>query len=91
MTGNLQVFQFTPNNQGLPAGLPALSTINTSIGVISYNYSYNPLSFELYNNGCLLNTPADYTTSTGTYTLVETPTSNVNVLNQQTFNRTGAA
>jgi len=91
MTGNLQVFQFTPNNQGLPAGLPALSTINTSIGVISYNYSYNPLSFELYNNGCLLNTPADYTTSTGTYTLLETPTSNVNVLNQQTFNRTGAA
>jgi hypothetical protein len=91
VTGNLQIFQFTPNNQGLPAGLPSLSTINTSVGVISYNYSYNPLSFELYNNGCLLNTPTDYTTSTGTYTLLQTPTSNVNVLNQQTFNRTGAA
>ena len=91
ITGDLQIFSFAPNNQGLPAGLPALSTINTAIGVSSYNYSYNPLAFELYNNGCLLVTPTDYTTSTGTYTLTTTPTSNANVLNQQTFNRTGAA
>lgn len=91
ITGDLQIFLFAPNNQGLPAGLPALSTINTAIGVSSYNYSYNPLAFELYNNGCLLVTPTDYTTSTGTYTLTTTPTSNANVLNQQTFNRTGAA
>jgi hypothetical protein len=91
ITGDLQIFSFAPNNQGLPAGLPALATINTAVGVSSYNYSYNTLAFELYNNGCLLNTPTDYTTSTGTYTLTTAPTSNVNVLNQQTFNRTGAA
>jgi len=91
VTGNLQIFQFTPNNQGLPAGLPSLSTINTAIGVSSYNYSYDVNAFELYNNGCLQKTPTDYTTSTGTYTLTTVPTSNVNVLNQQTFDRTGAA
>ena len=91
ITGNLQIIQFAASNLGTPAGLPATATINTAVGVSSYNYAFNPLSFELYNNGCLQNTPADYTTSTNTYTLTTVPTSNVNVLNQQTFNRTGAA
>lgn len=91
MTGNLQVFQFAPSNLGTPAGLNALSTINTAIGVSSYNYSYDANAFELYNNGCLMVAGTDYTTASGSYTLAVTPTSNINVLNQQTFDRTGAA
>jgi hypothetical protein len=91
ITGNLQIFQFAPSNLGTPAGLNALSTINTAIGVSSYNYSYDADAFELYNNGCLLVMGTDFTTASGSYTLAVTPTSNINVLNQQTFDRTGAA
>jgi hypothetical protein len=91
MTGDLQIFQFAPSNLGTPAGLNALSTINTAIGVNSYNYSYDVNAFELYNNGCLLVMGTDFTTASGSYTLAVTPTSNLNVLNQQTFDRTGAA
>jgi hypothetical protein len=91
ITGDLQIFQFAPSNLGTPAGLNALSTINTAIGVISYNYSYDTNAFELYNNGCLLVMGTDFTTASGSYTLAVTPTSNLNVLNQQTFSRTGAA
>jgi len=91
ITGDLQIFQFAPSNLGTPAGLNALSTINTAIGVNSYNYSYNVDAFELYNNGCLLVMGTDFTTASGSYTLAVTPTSNLNVLNQQTFSRTGAA
>lgn len=91
ITGDLQIFQFAPSNLGTPAGLNALSTINTAIGVSSYNYSYDPDAFELYNNGCLMVMGTDFTTASGSYTLAVTPTSNINVLNQQTFDRTGAA
>ena len=76
---------------GTPAGLNALSTINTAIGVNSYNYSYDVNAFELYNNGCLMVMGTDFTTASGSYTLAVIPTSNLNVLNQQTFSRTGAA
>ena len=91
ITGDLQIFQFAPSNLGTPAGLNALSTINTAIGVSSYNYSYDVNAFELYNNGCLMVMGTDFTTASGSYTLAVTPTSNINVLNQQTFDRTGAA
>jgi hypothetical protein len=92
-TGNLTIIQFTHNNFGVPCGSPALATTNTVNGQAVYSFSYDPLAFELYLNGCLGTTGAtnDYTTGTGTYTLVTTPTNNITTLSQQTFSRTGAA
>jgi hypothetical protein len=92
-TGNLTVIQFANNNFGVPVGSPAIITTNTVSGQTVYSFSYNPLSFELYLNGCVATSGAgnDYITGTGTYTLVATPTNNTTILSQQTFNRTGAA
>lgn len=92
-TGNLSIIQFTHNSFGVPCGLPAIVTTYTVNGQSVYSYSYNPLAFELYMNGCLA-VPGignDYITSTGTYTLNPTPDNNTTVLSQQTFSRTGAA
>jgi len=92
-TGNLTIIQFAHNNFGVPNGSPSLISTNTVTGQATYSFSYDPLAFELYQNGCLAVPGAgnDYTTATGTYTLSPTPTNNTTVLSQQTFSRTGAA
>ena len=91
LTGNLTVIQFAPNNQGVPNGLPAAVSTFTINGQSVYSYSYNPLYFELSGNGCYYDHTVDYTTATGSYTLVPTPNNNITVLVQQTYNGTGAA
>lgn len=90
-TGNLTVIQFAPNNSGTPAGYQSSVSLNTIAGQSIYNFSYNPSYFELYNNGALQVSGSDYTTASGTYTLSVTPTSNLNLLQQQTYNGNGAA
>ena len=92
-TGNLTIIQMVNNNFGVPAGLPSLVTTFTINGQAVYSYSYEPLAFELYGNGCLYvpGSGNDYITGTGTYTLNPTPDNNITVLSQQTFSRTGAA
>jgi hypothetical protein len=92
-TGNLTIIQMVNNNFGVPAGLPSLVTTFTINGQAVYSYSYEPLAFELYGNGCLYVSGSgnDYITGTGTYTLNPTPNNNTTVLSQQTFSRTGAA
>lgn len=90
-TGNLTIFQFALNNLGVPNGSPTLVSTNTTIGQASYTYSYDPAAFELYNNGMLQVAGSDYTTASGLFTLSVTPTSVLNILSAETFNRTGAA
>lgn len=90
-TGNFTILQFAPNNQGVPNGLPAAISTFTVSGVSVYAYSYTPSYFEIYGNGCLYKQSTDYLTSSGSYTLVPTPTNNTTVLVQQTFNASGAA
>jgi hypothetical protein len=90
-TGNLTIIQLAHNNFGVPSGSPALISTNTVNGQAVYSFSYDPLAFELYLNGCIGVSGSDYTTATGTYTLIPTPTNNTTVLSQQTFARTGAA
>jgi len=90
-TGNFTILQFAPNNQGVPNGYPAAVTTFTTNGVAVYSFSYNSLAFELFANGSLLFNGTDYTTSTGSYTIIPTPNNNTTILVQQTFNRTGAA
>jgi hypothetical protein len=90
-SGNLTVIQFAPNNQGVPNGLPAAVSTFTINGQAVYSYSYDPLYFELSGNGCYYDHAVDYTTATGSYTLVPTPNNNTTVLVQQTYNGAGAA
>ena len=61
----------------------------TVSGQALYTFSYNPNAFNIYENGVFLTQGSDFTTSSGTYTLVPSP-DGTNVLIQQTFARTGA-
>ena len=90
-TGDLQIIQWTPNNLGVANGTPVNVDVYTIIGQTLYSFAFNINAFNLYGNGCLYKQGTDYTTSTNTYTLANTPTTNTNLLVQQTFARTGAA
>jgi len=90
-SGNLTTIQWSPNLSGVPNGLPTAVTNYTANGIAVYSYSYTPAFFDLYANGCLYVQGTDYTTATGTYTLIPTPNNNTTVLVQQTFDAVGAA
>jgi hypothetical protein len=90
-SGNFTILQFAPNNQGVPNGLPTSVSTFTISGTALYNYSYTPAYFEIFANGCYYDQGVDYTTASGSYTLVPTPTNNTTVLVQQTYNASGAA
>jgi len=90
-TGNFTIIQFAPNNQGVPNGLPTAVSTFTISGTPVYSYSYTPAYFEIFANGCYYDQGVDFTTATGSYTLVPTPTNNTTVLVQQTYNASGAA
>lgn len=90
-TGNLTIIQFAPSNSSAPIGSQSSTSTNTIVSQSIYPLSYTPAYFELYNNGALQVAGSDYTTGTGSYTLSVTPTTNLNLLQQQTFNGNGAA
>ena len=89
-SGDLEVLQWSDNNLGVPNGTPVNIDTYTVIGQTLYTFNFDPNAFNLYNNGILQLETIDYTVATGTYTLTSTPSSNLNILVQQTFNRTGA-
>lgn len=89
--GLLTIIQFNDNNQAVPIGNQTSSSINTIVGTTTYNYNFNPDAFELYNNGALQVLTDDYTLNTASYALTTTPTSALNILQQTTYTRTGAA
>jgi hypothetical protein len=90
VTGKLSIVQWSPNNLGTPNGSPVNVVTNTVIGQTVYLFSFNPLSFNLYQNGIDLVQGTDFTTSSGTYTLTNVPDTILNIMVQQTFARTGA-
>ena len=91
VSGFLQIIQWTNNNLGVPNGTPVNTDVYTISGVALYSFSFDPNAFNLYDNGCLLLETVDYSVTTGSYTLAQTPTTNIALLVQQTFQRTGAA
>lgn len=91
MTGLLTMIQWTQNNLGLPNGNPANVVAYANIGQTVYSFSFDANAFDLYENGIMLLQGTDFTTSTGSYSLANTPTVSTNILVQQTFARTGAA
>ena len=90
VSGDLQIIQWSANNLGVNNGDPSNTDTYTIIGQATYSFSNNPNAFNLYNNGVLLLETQDYTITTSNYTLAQTPTSGLNILVEQTFNRTGA-
>lgn len=90
-TGLLTVIQFNDNNQTVPIGNQTSTAVNTIVGTSIYNYNFNADAFELYNNGALQTLTDDYTLGSTSYTLTTTPASNLNILQQTTYTRTGAA
>ena len=90
-TGTLSVIEWEPNNLSVPNGTPVNITINAVVGQATYNFSYTSNALNIFSNGVLLLLGTDYTTATNSYTLGTAPTTNLNVLTQQTYARTGAA
>jgi len=90
-TGKVIYLQFADNNLTVPAGNPVNVPTNAVIGQTAYNFAFTTNAFDLYSNGVLLKDSTDYTTSTGTYTLANSPTTTLQLLLQQTFSRTGSA
>lgn len=90
-TGTLTAIQWAENNLGVPNGTPVNISINTINGVSTYTFGYTSGALNIYNNGVLQLIGTDYTTGTGNFTLTTTPTTNLNILTEQTFARTGAA
>ena len=93
LTGKLIVIQYNNNNLGVPC-----SNINNTVtysiaSQTSYVFSSNPLSMEIYANGCILTKGAsyDYTATDANWYLLVAFNNNATLLNQQRFARIGAA
>ena len=89
-SGDLQVIQWTPNNLGVANGTPVNVDAFTVVGQTIYPFTFNTNAFNLFSNGVLFKQGTDFTTSTGSYTLTNSPTTITNIMVQQTFARTGA-
>jgi len=91
VSGLVTSIQFAENILTTPAGASQTGTTNTVAGTTSYAFSYDANAFELYLNGTLIDQGTDYTTTTGAYALSYTPSTNSTMLQQTTYQRTGAA
>ena len=90
VSGDLQVIMWSQNNLSVPNGTPVNVDAFTVVGQTIYPFTFDPLAFNLWNNGALLLETVDYSVASGSYTLAQTPVANTNILVQQTFTRTGA-
>jgi hypothetical protein len=93
LTGRLSVIQFTPNNLEVPASNIANTPTYSVSGQATYPFNSNPLSMEVYANGCLLTKGSgyDYNAYAASWVLTTPFGNNSTLLNQQTFARMGAA
>lgn len=89
-TGKMTIIQFSANNLTTPTGTISNVVAYASSGVITYSFNFNPLSFALYINGCLMKNNTDYTTGTNNYTLTAN-TNGSSIMQQQTLSSVGAA
>ena len=90
-TGKLVIIQFSGNNTTTPTGTPVNIITFTNIGQTNYSFSFTSGALNIYANGVLYKGSVDYTSTTGSYTLTNTPNNNITVLQQQSFARAGAA
>ena len=88
--GLLTIIQFSANNTTTPTGTPQNVITFTTIGQIFYSFNFTNGALGIYANGVLYEGGVDYTTSTNSYTLTNSPTQSF-IIQQQTFARAGAA
>ena len=88
--GLLTIIQFSANNTTTPTGTPQNVITFTSIGQVFYSFNFTSGALGIYANGVLYEGGVDYTTSTNSYTLTNSPTDSF-IIQQQTFARAGAA
>jgi hypothetical protein len=89
-SGLLTIIQFSGNNTTTPTGTPQNVMTNAVIGQTLYSFNFTVGALGIYANGVLYEGGVDYTTSTNSYTLTNSPTQSF-IIQQQTFARAGAA
>jgi len=89
-SGLLSIIQFSGNNTTTPTGTPQNVITFTSTGQTFYSFNFTSGALGIYANGVLYEGGVDYTTSTNSYTLTNSPTQSF-IIQQQTFARAGAA
>lgn len=88
--GLLTIIQFSGNNTTTPTGTMQNVIIYTSVGQTYYSFNFTSGALGIYANGVLYEGGVDYTTSTNSYNLTNSPTESF-IIQQQTFARAGAA
>ena len=89
-SGLLTIIQFSGNNTTTPTGTPQNVITFTTIGQTFYSFNFTNGALGIYANGVLYEGSVDYTTSTNSYNLTNSPTQSF-IIQQQTFARAGAA
>jgi hypothetical protein len=89
-SGLLTIIQFSGNNTTTPTGTMQNVLTYSIVGTTFYSFNFTSGSLGIYANGVLYETGVDYTTSTNSYNLSNTPTESF-IMQQQTFARAGAA
>jgi hypothetical protein len=88
--GLLTIIQFSGNNTTTPTGTPQNVITFANVGQTYYSFNFTSGALGIYANGVLYEGGVDYTTSTNSYNLANTPTESF-IIQQQTFARAGAA
>ena len=88
--GLLTIIQFSANNTTTPTGTPQNVITFATVGQTFYSFNFTNGALGIYANGVLYEGGVDYTTSTNSYTLANSPTESF-IIQQQTFARAGAA
>jgi len=88
--GLLTIIQFSGNNTTTPTGTPQNVITYTNVGQTYYSFNFTSGALGIYANGVLYEGGVDYTTSTNSYSLTNSPTESF-IIQQQTFARAGAA
>jgi hypothetical protein len=89
-SGLLTIIQFSGNNTTTPTGTPQNVITYSIVGQTFYSFNFTNGALGIYANGVLYEGGVDYTTSTNSYTLTNSPTQSF-IIQQQTFARAGAA
>lgn len=89
-SGLLTIIQFSGNNTTTPTGTPQNVITYAIVGQTYYSFNFTNGALGIYANGVLYEGGVDYTTSTNSYTLTNSPIESF-IIQQQTFARYGAA
>ena len=89
-SGLLTIIQFSGNNTTTPTGTPQNVVTYAIVGQTFYSFNFTSGALGIYANGVLYEGGVDYTTSTNSYNLTNSPTQSF-IIQQQTFARAGAA